>query len=108
MFRIDELQDAGASLARLFGVIGLPSPTPREGVAAPRRGAIDVQDLDFAHRPGQRDLDAVSMSAEPGEKIAVVGASGAGKTSRYRVVPLETHRTTPLGLLSPEDLAAKS
>jgi len=86
LFRIDELQDAGASLARLFGVIGLPSPTPREGVAASRRGAIDVQDLGFAHRPGQRDLDAVSMSAEPGEKIAVVGASGAGKTTLARVL----------------------
>lgn len=86
LFRIDELQDAGASLARLFGVIGLPSPTPREGVAAPRRGAIDVHDLGFAHRPGQRDLDAVSMSAEPGEKIAVVGASGAGKTTLARVL----------------------
>jgi hypothetical protein len=35
------------------------------------------------------------------------GAKGAGKTSRYRLVPLETHRTTPLGLLSPEDLAAR-
>ncbi|WP_341947666.1 ABC transporter ATP-binding protein [Microbacterium sp. LWH11-1.2] len=86
LFRIDELQDAGASLARLFGVIGLPSPAPRDEVAAPRRGAIDVRELGFAHRPGQRDLDAVSMSAEPGEKIAVVGASGAGKTTLARVL----------------------
>ena len=39
---------------------------------------------------------------------AEASKGGAGKTSRYRVVPLETHRATPLGLLSPEDLAAKS
>jgi hypothetical protein len=32
------------------------------------------------------------------------GAKGAGKTSRYRLVPLETQRSKPLGLLSPEDL----
>jgi hypothetical protein len=32
------------------------------------------------------------------------GAKGAGKTSRYRLVPLETHCNTPLGLLSPKDL----
>jgi DNA primase catalytic core len=35
------------------------------------------------------------------------GAKGAGKTSRYRLVPLETQRNAPLGLLSPEDLAAR-
>jgi hypothetical protein len=42
------------------------------------------------------------------EYLAQVEASkgGAGKTSRYRLVPLETHRT-PLGLLTPEDLAAR-
>jgi energy-coupling factor transporter ATP-binding protein EcfA2 len=32
------------------------------------------------------------------------GAKGAGKTSRYRVVPLEPQRNKPLGLLTPEDL----
>jgi DNA primase len=43
------------------------------------------------------------------EYLAQVEASkgGAGKTSRYRLVPLETHRNTPLGLLSPEALAAR-
>lgn len=86
LFRIDELQDAGASLARLFGVIGLPSPSARDGAASSRRGAIAVDGLGFAHRPGQRDLDAVSMSAAPGDRIAVVGASGAGKTTLARVL----------------------
>ncbi len=32
------------------------------------------------------------------------GSKGAGKTSRYRLEPLETHRNIPLGLLKPEDL----
>jgi 5S rRNA maturation endonuclease (ribonuclease M5) len=35
------------------------------------------------------------------------GAKGAGKTSRYSLVPLETQRNTPLGLLSPNELAAR-
>ena len=91
LFRIDELQDAGASLARLFGVIGMPSPGPREegdphGSEVARRGAIEVDRLGFAHRPDQRDLDAVSMSAAPGERIAIVGASGAGKTTLARLL----------------------
>lgn len=86
LYRIDELQDAGASLARLFGVIQLPSPRPRDVVAPPRRGAIEVERLGFGHRHGQRDLDAVSLTASPGEVIAVVGASGAGKTTLARVL----------------------
>lgn len=86
LFRIDELQDAGASLARLFGVIGLPAPQPRDAVARRGRGAIDVERLSFGHRPGSRDLDEVSMSVTPGHVVAVVGASGAGKTTLARVL----------------------
>jgi hypothetical protein len=43
------------------------------------------------------------------EYLTQVEASkgGAGKTSRYRLVPIETNRNTPLGLLSPEDLAGR-
>ena len=43
------------------------------------------------------------------EYLTQVEASkgGAGKTSRYRLVPLETHRNTTLGLLTPEDLRAR-
>ncbi|MFE7195105.1 ABC transporter ATP-binding protein [Microbacterium oxydans] len=86
LFRIDELQDAGASLARLFGVILLPSPRPRGGDAPERRGEIEVHGLSFSHASGRRDLDAVSLSASPGDVIAVVGASGAGKTTLARVL----------------------
>jgi len=91
LFRIDELQDAGASLARLFGVIGMPSPVRRDAGERPmarvaRRGAIEVDRLGFAHRADHRDLDAVSMSAAPGERIAIVGASGAGKTTLARIL----------------------
>lgn len=88
LYRIDELQDAGASLARLFGVIGLPTPRERSSDAAPvqRHGAIEVDALSFGHLPERRDLDAVSLTAAPGDTIAIVGASGAGKTTLARVL----------------------
>lgn len=88
LYRIDELQDAGASLARLFGVIGLPTPRDRGtgSVVAERRGAIEVDGLSFSHLPDRRDLDDVSLTAEPGDTIAIVGASGAGKTTLARVL----------------------
>ena len=40
-------------------------------------------------------------------QVEAGGKGGAGRTSRYRLEPLETHRNIPLGLLTPEDLAAK-
>jgi hypothetical protein len=40
-------------------------------------------------------------------KQVEAGAKGAGKASRYRPVALETDRATPLGLLSPEELAGR-
>lgn len=86
LFRIDELQDAGASLARLFGVIGMPAPGPRAVVAARGQGIVEVEGLSFGHRPGARDLDDVSMSAASGDIVAVVGGSGAGKTTLARVL----------------------
>jgi len=99
LYRIDDLQDAGASLARLFGVIGLPTPPDREvarpsegaeGADAARRGVlpgtIEVDGLSFGYRADRRDLDAVSLSVAPGERIAIVGASGAGKTTLARVL----------------------
>src|SRR6266568_4246921 len=38
-------------------------------------------------------------------QVEAGGKGGAGRTSRYRLQPLETHRNIPLGLLTPEDLA---
>lgn len=86
LYRIDDLQDAGASLTRLFGVIGLPSPAPRPASAPVRSGTIEVDGLRFGYRGDRHDLDEVSLTAAPGEKIAVVGASGAGKTTLARVL----------------------
>jgi ATP-binding cassette subfamily C protein len=86
LFRIDELQDAGASLARLFGVIDLPVPRPRDAAARRGRGAVEVERVSFGHRAGARDLDGVSMAAAAGDVVAVVGASGAGKTTLARVL----------------------
>jgi len=40
-------------------------------------------------------------------QVEAGGKGGAGKTSRYRLVPLETQRNTPLGLLSPDELSVR-
>lgn len=45
------------------------------------RGAIEIEAVRLAYRPGKDVLKGVSLSIEPGERIGIVGSSGSGKTS---------------------------
>ncbi len=45
------------------------------------KGHIEMQDVDFAYEEGKTVLHDISLYAKPGQKIAFVGATGAGKTT---------------------------
>ena len=47
----------------------------------PLRGDVRMVNVDFAYEPGKDVLHDVSVYAEPGQKVAFVGATGAGKTT---------------------------
>ena len=47
----------------------------------PLRGDVRMQDVDFGYEPGKDVLHDVTVYAEPGQKVAFVGATGAGKTT---------------------------
>lgn len=47
----------------------------------PLRGDIAFENVDFGYLPGQRVLKNISLYAKPGQKIAFVGSTGAGKTT---------------------------
>ena len=47
----------------------------------PLRGDVRLTDVDFAYEPGKPVLHNVTLFAEPGQKVAFVGATGAGKTT---------------------------
>ena len=56
--------------------------------AAPRlRGALEFQNVSFAYRPGRPVLENISFKIEPGEKVALVGYSGAGKSTILGLIP---------------------
>ncbi len=53
----------------------------KDGELIPFRGGVIMKDVDFAYVPGKPVLHDISLYAKPGQKIAFVGATGAGKTT---------------------------
>lgn len=76
----DEVQAAGASLARLAGVVLMPRPTDPPDRELDR-GPLSVRGLTHAYVDGDPVVHDVEVTIAPGERVAVVGASGAGKTT---------------------------
>jgi ATP-binding cassette subfamily B protein len=79
------LQAAMASSERIFQLLdeapkiaAPPSPAP---VPRPFRGEIEFDHVRFGYKPDEEVLKGVSFRAEPGETIALVGATGSGKST---------------------------
>lgn len=78
------LQSAMASSERIFNLLDAPIEVPPP--AAPRRpaearGDIRFDGVHFAYQSGEAVLKDVSFHVAPGEKVAIVGATGSGKTT---------------------------
>ncbi|GAA1903764.1 ABC transporter ATP-binding protein [Nocardioides lentus] len=93
VFLFDEVQSAGASLTRLVGLAEMPRPA----APAPRAVAdasLRLRGVGHSYREGRPVLVAVDADVAPGERVAVVGATGAGKTTLAAIAAGHLRPTT--------------
>lgn len=81
---LTELQNAIACAARLFELIEETEEVPDRATAlAPEgfRGAVRFNQVDFSYVPEQHLIENFNFAVKPGQKIAIVGPTGCGKTT---------------------------
>ena len=81
---ITELQNALACAERVFELIEHPIQEPDAESAIRDKGIegnIEFKDIDFSYVEGQKVLRNFNLSVKKGQKIAIVGATGSGKTT---------------------------
>ena len=81
---VTELQNALACAGRVLELIEAPARTPEP--VHPRKpektqGSLEIQDLKFSYTPDKPLIDDFNLFVKPGQRIAIVGPTGCGKTT---------------------------
>jgi ABC-type multidrug transport system fused ATPase/permease subunit len=84
------LQHALAASERVFEILDAkPEVQDRPGVRRPvgrLKGAVEYRDVEFGYQAERTVLSRVNLQVAPGQRIALVGPSGAGKTSLLKLL----------------------
>ena len=87
-----ELQRAAGATERLLEILDTPpeiaAPTIALPLPEPARGTVAIEAVTFAYpsRPSDPALSALSLNVAAGERVALVGPSGAGKTTVFQLL----------------------
>lgn len=89
---ISDLQRAAGGAERLFDLLesrsDIQAPASPVALPEPARGAVTFDAVNFQYpaRPGVNALEAFDLAVKPGETVAIVGPSGAGKTTVFQLI----------------------
>jgi ATP-binding cassette subfamily B protein len=89
-FIINQMSQASASAQRIFEILDAQSDVadrPDALVLPPVRGRVAFEDVTFSYFGGEPVLRNVSFVAEPGQTIALLGATGSGKSTIINLIP---------------------
>ena len=81
---LTQMQAAVASAQRVFHILDLEPETPDPDGAAKLKtctGKVEFDDVSFSYRPDRKLIEHFTLDIEPGSSIAIVGKTGAGKTT---------------------------
>jgi ATP-binding cassette subfamily B protein len=81
-----EFQSGRAALAKIATLLEEPITVPGGTGTLPEAGALEVENVSFAYGESAPAVDGVSLRVEPGEQVALVGATGAGKSSLAKLL----------------------
>lgn len=79
---VTELQNALACAARVFELMEEPAQTPDAPAELPAAvGEVQIENVSFAYQKGQKLIEDFNLSVKPGQRVALVGPTGCGKTT---------------------------
>lgn len=81
---VTELQNALACAARIFELIEEEAEIPDAGdayVLDQAEGSVLISDVSFSYQPEQKLIENLNLDVKPGQRIAIVGPTGCGKTT---------------------------
>ncbi len=86
---VTELQNAIACAERLLKLINEKQETPELADAktlADVKGYVDIKDVCFSYSPDKKLIENLELHVEPGQRIAIVGPTGCGKTTMINLL----------------------
>ena len=81
-FGLGYIQHVKSAAKRVFTILDLPEESDPAGhVEPPTRGKVEICNVDFSYDPKKPLIRDLCIDVQPGQKVAIVGPTGAGKTT---------------------------